>query len=298
MSWWRDLRDGVLTARPASASDRPAVSALLAGAWRRHGINALEEQVALLNGGASAVAFSGTDMIGFLGLLVRLPTGAPPEIWADVAMAACAGQTSPGKVMARLLEAVTPALQAQRVTGLTALTESAWLMGALGENGFVETDRVISYARRNGHRRPGAPQPAVLRRAGPADTDTLLDLNAAAFAPLWRYDPATIITWLTTAEHSVIAELHGRPVGFSLTASPFHGDYTQLIRVATHPDVQGRGVGRQLVSDAICFAQECGSAGISLNTQESNGVARKLYQSLDFRTLPDALAVLVRASSF
>ena len=187
-------------------------------------------------------------------------------------MAACAGTTPPGKTMARLLEAVAPAMQAQRVTALTALTDSAWLLGALGENGFTETDRVISYPRRNGHRLPGAPQPAILRRAGPADTDIILDLNAAAFEPLWRYDPATIITWLTTAEHSVIAELHGRPVGFSLTASPLHGDYTQLIRVAAHPDAQGRGIGRQLVSDAIRYAQECGSTGISLNTQESNGV--------------------------
>lgn len=294
MSWWRSLRSGVVTARTASAADRPAVSTLLASAWRRHGITALEEQIALLNGGSSAVAFAGPDMIGFLGLFIREPAGDPEEIWADVAMAASAGQIAPAKTMSRMLQAITPVLYAQRVTALAALAGRGWIRDALAENGFAEVDEVVSYARRNSRHLPGAAQPARLRPAGPADTDVVLEINAAAFESLWRYDPATIITWLTTAEYAMIAELDGRPVGFSLAANPLRGEYAQLIRVATHPAVQGRGIGRQLVSDAIRFAEESGCAGISLNTQASNGIARKLYQSLDFRPMPDPLAVLVR----
>lgn len=294
MSWWRSLRSGVVTARTASAADRPAVSALLASAWRRHGITALEEQIALLIGGASAVAFAGPDMIGFLGLFIREPAGDPEEIWADVAMAASAGQVAPAKTMSRMLQAIMPVLYARRVTALAALAEKSWIRDALAENGFAEVDEVVSYARRNSRHLPGAAQPARLRPAGPADTDAVLEINAAAFESLWRYDPATIITWLTTAEYAMIAELDGRPVGFSLAANPLRGEYAQLIRVATHPAVQGRGIGRQLVSDAIRFVEASGCAGISLNTQASNGIARKLYQSLDFRPMPDPLAVLVR----
>jgi ribosomal protein S18 acetylase RimI-like enzyme len=294
MSWWRSLRSGVLTARTASAADRPAVSALLASAWRRHGITALEEQIALLNGGASAVAFAGPDMIGFLGLFIREPAGDPEETWADVAMAASAGQVAPAKTMSRMLQAVMPVLRVRRVTALAALADGSWLNTALSENGFVEVDQVVSYARRNSRHLPEAAHPATLRPAGPADTDAVLEINAAAFEPLWRYDPATIITWLTTAEHAVIAELGGRPVGFSLTANPLHGDYAQLIRVATHPSVQGRGIGRQLVADTIRFAEENGCSGICLNTQASNGIARELYRSLDFRPTPAPLTVLVR----
>lgn len=294
MSWWRGLRKGGLTARAASAADRPAVSALMASAWRRHGMTALEEQVALLNGGASAVAFSGTDVVGFLGLAIRQPAGCPEEIWADVAMAASAGPLAPGKTVSRMLDSIFPVLLSQQVTGLTALTDGGWLATALEECGFVETDRVVSYARSNGVGLPPGAGPAVLRPAGPADTDAVLEINAAAFEPLWHYDPATIITWLTTAEHAVIAELDGRPVAFSLTATAPRSDYAQLIRIATHPEVQCRGIGRQLVADAIRYAQESGSAGISLNTQASNDVARRLYQSLDFRLMPAPLTVMVR----
>jgi ribosomal-protein-alanine N-acetyltransferase len=186
-----------------------------------------------------------------------------------------------------------PVLYSRRVTALCALTDTGWIRGALVENGFAEVDEVVSYARRNSRRLPGAAQPARLRPAGPADIDVVLEINAAAFDSLWRYDPATIITWLTTAEYAIIAELDGHPVGFSLAANPLRGEYAQLIRVATHPAVQGRGIGRQLVTDAIRFAEESGCAGISLNTQASNGIARRLYQSLDFRPMPGPLAVLV-----
>jgi len=278
----------------ASAADRPAVSALLASAWRRHGITALEEQIALLNGGASAVAFAGPDMIGFLGLFIREPAANPEETWADVAMAASAGQVAPAKTMSQMLQVMVPVLYARGVTALAALADGSWIKGALTENGFVEVDEVVSYARRNSRHLPGAAQPARLRPAGPADTDAVLEINAAAFESLWRYDPATIITWLTTSEHAVIAELDSRPVGFSLTANPLLGEYAQLIRVATHPAVQGRGIGRQLLADAIRFAEESGCAGISINTQASNGIARKLYQSRDFRPMPAPLAVLAR----
>jgi ribosomal protein S18 acetylase RimI-like enzyme len=296
VNWLRNLRDGALTARPAVAADRPAVSALLASTRRRYGIAALEEQVALLNGGASAVAFDGSDLIGFLGLNVRLPAGDPPEVWADLEMAASAGSASPGKTFERLLQAAAPALAAQGVTAIFSLTNDSWLCSALAENGFAEEDRVVSYARPGKQPPSGASQPAALRPIRPEDADTVLDLNAAAFEPIWRYDPAATLAWLMASEHAVIAEYHGRSAGFALTSTPMDGEYAQLIRVAVHPDVQGRGIGRQLVADAIRFAFAGGYGGVSLNTQASNGIAQHLYRSLGFYLLPGPLSVMVRRS--
>jgi ribosomal-protein-alanine N-acetyltransferase len=295
MDWLRNWRDGTLVARPAAAPDRPAVSALMASAWRRHGITALEEQVALLNGGASAVAFSGTDMIGFLGLDVRQPAEALMETWADVSMAASAGRAPAGKTLGALLDAAMPALRARRVTALMALTAEGWLKSGLAENTFSETDRVVSYARDGRQPPPGAARPSVLRAARPTDAEAVLALNAAAFEPIWRYDDAATLAWLMTSDHAILAEQAGRPVGFALTTCAGAGQYAQLIRVAVHPEAQGRGIGRQLVADAICFGIESGAAGVSLNTQASNGVARRLYSSLGFRSLPEPLAVMVRS---
>ncbi len=69
--------------------------------------------------------------------------------------------------------------------------------------------------------------------------------------------------------------------------------HAHLIRVATHPAVHGRGIGRQLVADALHYASEHGSAGLALNTQASNTISRSLYESLGFRPTGQELSVLV-----
>jgi ribosomal protein S18 acetylase RimI-like enzyme len=63
--------------------------------------------------------------------------------------------------------------------------------------------------------------------------------------------------------------------------------------VATHPNAQRRGVGRQMVADALRYAWQVGATGVSLNTQTSNAVARRLYESLGFHPTGGTISVLV-----
>jgi ribosomal protein S18 acetylase RimI-like enzyme len=65
------------------------------------------------------------------------------------------------------------------------------------------------------------------------------------------------------------------------------------MRVATHPEARMRGIGRQLVVDAIRFVQESGAPGLTLNTQASNFVSRNLYESLGFHLTGAPVAVMV-----
>ena len=118
-------------------------------------------------------------------------------------------------------------------------------------------------------------------------------INAAAFDPLWRYDSATTLSWLLTADHAVLARRDGRALGFALTSRASGNGYDQLIRLATHPDVQGQGVGRHLVADAIAYSRETGSPGVALNTQASNTIARHLYEAFDFRIVGAAVTVMI-----
>ena len=90
-----------------------------------------------------------------------------------------------------------------------------------------------------------------------------------------------------------MAEVQGRTVGFGITTTGLSGNYAHLIRVAIHPDFQGRGLGRQLVVDAVRFARELSAPGLALNTQASNRVSRRLYESLGFRQTGHTLAVMV-----
>ena len=255
---------------------------------------AMEEQVAVLNSGISTVALAGDRVAGFLGLSARAPSGSPEERWVDMAIAATTADNSrPGQAMALMLEAARPLLGAHDVTGLICLTNSEWLQRALAEIGFKEEDRVLSFVRS-----PHLPAPAIrpvaqLRAIRPGDADTVLALNAAAFAPIWHYSPATMLNWILTADHAVLAEMDERPGGFALTTAPNARGHAQLIRVATHPEAQCQGIGRQLVADAVRYALDEEGASLWLNTQASNALARHLYEALDFHLVPGELSVLV-----
>ncbi len=78
MRWWQQVPHSSPIARLAGPTDRPALAALITNTWRRHGILAVEEQVALLNNGLSVFAFDHYEAMGFLGLGPRIPTGDPP----------------------------------------------------------------------------------------------------------------------------------------------------------------------------------------------------------------------------
>ena len=221
-------------------------------------------------------------------------TDGPAEQWVDATLVAVSADASIGVVMRRLLAAATERTAAPPITGLVCLTAEGWLINALAESGFCEMDRVLSYARTNHGPLPPAAQVADLCDARATQAGVVLDLNAAAFGPLWRYDQRTVLTWLMTADRAVVAERDGCALGFALTTLNATDSHAQLIRVATHPASQGQGIGRQLVADAIHYAAGVGAAGVSLNTQQSNIVSRHLYEALGFRPTGGILSVMVR----
>jgi len=295
MRWWRSARDGVITARQATAEDRNAVLDLLTYAWWRHGASALEDQVALLHGGASTVAFARSRCVGWLGFSLREPAGDPVERWADVSSVAISGEHLPAKTLRTLVDMALGELGVRRVTGLVCLTSENWLREALSELQFDEVDRVIGYARAGRLSLPsGSAGPARLRPARASEGEVVLALNSAAFAPIWRYDSSTILSWLLTADHAVLAETGAGPAGFGLTNCSRDSEFAQLVRVAIAPPFQGCGMGRQMVLDALHYAQGSGAAGLCLNTQASNSVSRHLYEQLGFRLTGQAVSVFVR----
>ena len=56
----------------------------------------------------------------------------------------------------------------------------------------------------------------------------------------------------------------------------------QLINIAVHPQVRGRGFGKYLVTKMIENSVSKGMRNIWLEVRPSNSVARKLYEMLDF----------------
>ena len=296
MTGWLRGTSKALVARVATPIDRPMLAGLLAGTWRRFGILAVEEQVALLSSGFSTITLDGAEAVGFLGLSPRAPATERGELWVDVALVAVASDYSAPAILRRLLTAAAQRFDGRRPVGLLCLTAQDWLAKVLLDVGFREIDRVLSYARPDRALLHDASDVVELHLAGASDAQTILGLNAAAFEPLWRYDERTILGWLLAADHAVLATRQGAPLGFAITTLSATDGYAQLIRIAMHPAAQGRGVGRQLVTDAIAYGRAVGASGVSLNTQASNAVARHLYEELGFRFTGGSLPVMVYRS--
>jgi ribosomal protein S18 acetylase RimI-like enzyme len=60
------------------------------------------------------------------------------------------------------------------------------------------------------------------------------------------------------------------------------GPETYLQELYVVPALRGQGVGRRLLEETIDFARAAGSAGIDLNTGETDTAARNLYESMGF----------------
>lgn len=279
--------------RAAGPEDRAALGLLLARTWRRHGSSALEDQAELLQGGISTISLTRADAHGFLGLRLRQPAGSPPQVWADLNLAAVESGGRVENVLTGLTRAALPGLQRAGATGIVCLAAPGWLEEGLGRAGFVEEDKVITYAYTNPQAPPPNGVPATIRPARTSDADEILRINALAFGPFWQYDDSVVLGWVLSSDQAVVAEVGGRMAGFSVTTLGLSGNYAHLIRVATDPAFRRRGIGRQLVVDAIQYSRDASAPGLALNTQASNRVSRALYESLGFRQTGHVLSAMV-----
>jgi ribosomal protein S18 acetylase RimI-like enzyme len=293
MSLWPFAREEQAVVREAEPGDRGPLSLLLARTWRRHGSASLDDQLELLQGGLSTIALSRGEVQGFFGLHLRAAAGPDDEVWADLNLAAIEATTRVDGTLAALTRAAVKRLGEAGASGIVCLAAPGWLQEGLARAGFAEEDQVITYAHTDGRRRLPMETAGVIRPGRASDADAVLQINAMAFGPFWQYDDSVVLGWMLTADRSVVAEVQGRTVGFAITTTGLAGNYAHLIRVAIHPEFQGRGLGRQLVVDAIRFARELSSPGLALNTQASNRVSRRLYEALGFRQTGHTLAVMV-----
>jgi ribosomal protein S18 acetylase RimI-like enzyme len=149
---------------------------------------------------------------------------------------------------------------------------------------FLELDNVAQQVRKLGEATPLV----TLQAGGFDELDALALLDAAAFPPIWHFSaaalrPLLLQGTLRTAWHA--AEL----VGYWLMT--FNGALAHVARLAVHPRWQGRGIGRQLMQDALHTAAAADCRRMVLNTQIDNRPAQRLYRSLGFRTTGEEFAV-------
>ncbi len=191
-----------------------------------------------------------------------------------------------------LLVPVMHDLKEQGTATLVCLGAAPWLVPTLQRAGFNLVDRIVYLERPTAPTPPPQKPQAVLRPICGGDLAALLTLDSAAFDPLWRFDRGHFMELLVTTGHSTIAEKAERPVGYAV--SDVMGETGFIVRLAVHPDFQGRGVGSQLLADSLDYCRSAGAATVRLNTQESNVASHHLYQRFDFQRACRCVPVLVR----
>jgi ribosomal protein S18 acetylase RimI-like enzyme len=121
------------------------------------------------------------------------------------------------------------------------------------------------------------------------DLPAVAELDAAAFEPLWQNSLSALKWAYPQAVLATVVEADGQVLGYQLSTQNPVGAH--LARLAVRPELQGRGLGRALVTDLIQQAEQHGLLRLTVNTQSDNIASLALYKNTGFREIGERYQV-------
>lgn len=119
--------------------------------------------------------------------------------------------------------------------------------------------------------------PVRLRTGAQADLDALCELEQTTFSGD-RLSRRSLRRLLHSPSASlIVAEGHGRVLGYALVLLPAGSMRARLYSIATAAGARGRGLGSRLLAAAEQAARDRGRAEISLEVRADNMAAIALY---------------------
>ena len=214
---------------------------------------------------------------------ITLPAAAPNRAYLR-ALALARGR-APSRYVAQLMEvAIAHLPTVPQGQLLIAYADADWLRLALFQAGFRLTEEIQFFSLPHVGRieLPAMDEHPMLqlRPCYLDDLPTLAQLDAAAFTPLWHFD-VTALQELLLTHRLQLAFRNNELVGYTALATSENSGH--LARLAVHPQVQGLGLGKYLLQDALAYAQTSRIDTLLLNTQVQNRTAQQLYRSVGFR---------------
>ena len=158
--------------------------------------------------------------------------------------------------------------------------ESHRLVAEYNALGWPAIDEIVYYRFAPSSVEP-APLEGRIRDATSADLTTILQIDQAAFEWLWWESEPSLGGYLDVPGRLLwLAEVNGRPIGY--LAANFRARFANFDRLGVLPELQGRGIGRALLTAALVHFLRRGVTELTLNTQASNHQSRRLYERLGF----------------
>jgi ribosomal protein S18 acetylase RimI-like enzyme len=212
---------------------------------------------------------------GLAGLLLAVG-GQSPVAWLNAVV------LNAGDCLNPLLEASARTVRAQGSTELAFLGGEGWLLSQLRNSGFEKANRVITlqFARLADLAAPPGPAGLAVQTASTEHLEEILRVDRAAFPPLWWYGPLILTRALELAHCFDVAYVDGQCVGYQF--STLQEGRGHIVRLATHPDWQRRGIAGRLLGEALVALGQGGARTITVNTQENNHTSLRLYRRFNF----------------
>ncbi len=113
------------------------------------------------------------------------------------------------------------------------------------------------------------------------DLSGIVEVDAAAFEPLWQNSLSSLTLAFAQASYASVAEDASGLIGYQISTGGSPGAH--LARLAVRPQAQRRGLGAALVTDLMLRLQKDGASRFTVNTQADNAASLALYYRLGFR---------------
>lgn len=269
----------------ATRNDYDAVLHLLTHSQRSFAAFGQEDLLPLLDDGDFLAAREGRTLTALL--CASLNTAR----WAFVRGVAVREGHSADAALAVLLPALRERLRTQGACGLAVYITTPWLGPVLHRAGFEHGEWIVSLQRAARTLEVPAP-PGIARRAALApDLPALLQLDSAAFQPMYQFSRREMVEVMLMCDGFFLAETGAAVVGY--VGVHVLGDMAHIPRLAVHPQRQGQGIGRFLLDQALAHCQTFGARTVRLNTQASNATSLALYEGMGFRPTGPRISLLV-----
>jgi ribosomal-protein-alanine N-acetyltransferase len=155
-----------------------------------------------------------------------------------------------------------------------------WLQQILSASGFKNIQNIVMLEWQYQPRVRSEAQGIHIRMMKETDLPAVAQTDAASFDRLWQNSLGTLRRAFAQSLIATVAETGNGIIGYQLSTGG--GQRAHLARLAVNSSMQGRGVGRALLSDLFARLEDHGIYKLSVNTQSDNAVSLNLYQKTGF----------------
>lgn len=119
----------------------------------------------------------------------------------------------------------------------------------------------------------------IVREMTEADIASVVGVDSATFSDAWK-ETAFREEIEKDYSHYFVCEIDGEIVGYAGIWCIY--ETAELIRIATAPDFQQKGIANMLMQEILSCAKSCGCERMMLEVRRSNIPAQVLYKKFGF----------------